>query len=314
MISKDDIINAHKKIEGLIHRTPVLTCSTLNRLSGAELYFKCENMQKVGAFKARGASHAVACLSESQLAAGVATHSSGNHGQALAWAANNRGAKAYIVMPKGAAKVKVEAVRGYGAEVIFSDNNQAARESKLNEIVGRTGATFIHPYNNTDVIKGQSTAAKELLEDYPDLDYVIAPVGGGGLLAGTALAVKYFSKQAKTLGTEPANADDTYRSMKAGKIMPLAPAITIADGLRTQVGKVPFPIIQENVEEILIAPEEDILPAMKMIWERMKIVIEPSCAVPFAALMRQKERFAGQKVGIILSGGNVDFAALGMKF
>ena len=314
MISKDDILNAHKKIETLVHRTPVLTCSTLNRMSGMSLFFKCENLQKVGAFKARGASHAIACLSQVELEKGVATHSSGNHGQALAWAAKNRGAKAYIVMPKGAAKVKIEAVRGYGAEVIFSENNQAARESKLNEIVERTGASFIHPYNHAEVIKGQATAAKELLETHPNLDYVIAPVGGGGLLAGTSLSVKYFSKKAKTLGAEPANADDTFRSMKAGSIMPLAPKMTIADGLRTQVGEVPFPIIQENVEEILLAPEEDILPAMIMVWERMKIIIEPSCAVPLAALMRQKERFAGKNVGIILSGGNVDFAALGMKF
>jgi threonine dehydratase len=313
MISKDDILIAHKKIENLVHRTPVFTCATLNRMSGAQLFFKCENLQKVGAFKARGASHALECLSREQLDKGVATHSSGNHGQAIAWAAQNKGVKAYIVMPEAASKVKIDAVRGYGAVVIFSENSQSARESTLQEIVERTGATFIHPYNHIDVIKGQATAALELLEVQPDLDYVVAPVGGGGLLAGSSLSVKYFSANAKTLGAEPANADDCYRSLQAGKIMPMSTTQTIADGLRTQVGELPFPILLENVEEILLAQEEDILPTMKLVWERMKIIIEPSCAVPLAALMRQKKRFEGKKIGIILSGGNLDFQALGLK-
>jgi threonine dehydratase len=313
MISKDDILIAHKKIENLVHRTPVFTCATLNRMSGAQLFFKCENLQKVGAFKARGASHALECLSREQLDKGVATHSSGNHGQAIAWAAQNKGVKAYIVMPEAASKVKIDAVRGYGAVVIFSENSQSARESTLQEIVERTGATFIHPYNHIDVIKGQATAALELLEVQPDLDYVVAPVGGGGLLAGSSLSVKYFSANAKTLGAEPANADDCYRSLQAGKIMPMSTTQTIADGLRTQVGEVPFPILLENVEEILLAQEEDILPTMKLVWERMKIIIEPSCAVPLAAILRQKKRFEGKKIGIILSGGNVDFQALGLN-
>jgi len=313
MISKDDILIAHKKIENLVHRTPVFTCATLNRMSGAQLFFKCENLQKVGAFKARGASHALECLSREQLDKGVATHSSGNHGQALAWAAQSRGIPAYIVMPEGSPKVKVDAVRGYGAEVIFCENNLAARERTLEEVVQRTGASFVHPFNNRNVILGQATAAKELLEDFPDLDYVMAPVGGGGLLAGTSLSVKYFSKHAKTIGGEPAWADDAFQSLQARKLIPQSGTKTIADGLRTGLGELTFPILLDNVEEILLAAEEDILPTMKLVWERMKIVIEPSCAVPLAALLTQKQRFEGKKIGIILSGGNVDFEALGLK-
>ena len=305
------IASRHQAIAPYIHRTPVLTSRLLNEISGAEIYFKCENFQKVGAFKARGAVNAVLTLEESELKKGVATHSSGNHGQALAWAAAQRGAVARIVMPSTAPEVKKAAIKDYGAQIIECEPTLAARESTLNRVVEETGATFIHPFNDDRVITGQATCARELLEDVDDLlDYIIAPVGGGGLLSGTALSAHYFSPQTKTLAGEPEGADDAYRSFRAGKLIPLENPNTIADGLLTSLGDKTFGIIQKYVSGIFTVSDPEIIGAMRLIWERMKIVIEPSCAVPFAAVLKNKTIFQNKKVGVILTGGNVDLKKL----
>ena len=312
--SKDSIIAAHNRIKPYIHRTPVLRSASIDEMAGCHLFFKCENFQKVGAFKARGAMNAALKLSPEQLANGIATHSSGNHAQALARAAKILGIKSYIVMPRTAPEIKKRGVRGYGGEIFECEPTLAARESTLAEVIKKTGAVEIHPFNNYDVIEGQGTCAKELFEEVPDLDFIVVPVGGGGLLSGTALATKYFSPKTIVIAGEPELANDAYRSMQSGKIEPASPPISIADGLLTSLGDKTFPIIHENVKEIITVTEEEIIAAMRLIWERLKIIIETSCAVPFAAVMKDKQKFANKKVGIIFSGGNVDLNKVGKLF
>ena len=307
---KEELLNAHKRILPYIHQTPVLTSHLLNDLAGAELFFKCENFQKMGAFKMRGAANAILQLSAAQKLKGVVTHSSGNFAQAVALAAKSCGIKAYIVMPKNAPKVKKEAVIGYGGIVIESESTPVAREQKAEEVVNETGATFIHPSNDIPVIIGQGTATMELLNLHPELNFVLAPVGGGGLIAGTALAAHYFGKNCQTIAGEPLKVNDAYRSFKSGIIESNESTNTIADGLRTQLGTNNFPIIQKYVSDIICVSEPEIIEAMKLIWERLKIVVEPSSAVAFAAVLHDKIRFKNKKIGIILSGGNVDLANL----
>lgn len=304
--SLDDIRKARKTIAPYAHQTPVLSSQKVNERAGAELYFKCENFQKVGAFKFRGGCNAIMTLAEEQAAKGVATHSSGNHAQAVALSAKMRGIPAYVVMPENAPKVKVEAVKEYGAEVTFCASTLEARESTLQEVVDRTGATFIHPYNDPRIIAGQGTAALELMEQQPDLDVIMAPVGGGGLVSGTALSVKHIRPDIKVIGAEPKLADDAYRSFKEGTLQPVYSTDTIADGLRTSLGELPFEIIREHVDDIYTVSEEGIVDAMRFIWERMKMIIEASCSVPVAAVFDQKEELKGKKIGIIITGGNVD--------
>lgn len=302
---------AHDRIRPYIHRTPILTCQTLNEISGAELYFKCENFQKIGAFKARGGLNAVLSLSAEEQKRGIATHSSGNHAQAIAYAASVVGAKAYIVMPDNSPAVKVDAVRGYGAEVAFCKNTPEERQRTVEEVIMKTGAVFVHPFNDYRVIAGQATATRELIEDSGvALDTILAPVGGGGLLSGTSLATQYYSTGTKVIAGEPEGAADAILSFKSGKIEKAPFVNTIADGLLTYLGDKTLDIILEHVDDILTVSDEEIISAMRLIWERMKIIVEPSCAVPFAALLKNKERFAGQKVGIILTGGNVDLGKL----
>jgi threonine dehydratase len=304
------IREAHERIGPFIHRTPVLTSGSLDGMAGARVFFKCENFQKIGAFKIRGGMNAVLSLPAGELRHGVATHSSGNHAQAIAYAAREVGTPAYIVMPRNAPEIKKKAVAGYGAEIILCEPTLKAREETLREVVARTGAAFVHPFDDYRVIAGQATCAVELLEDVPGLEVVMAPVGGGGLLSGTALAVHYLSPGTPVIAGEPAGADDAYRSLKAGAIQTNATTQTIADGLLTSLGNKTFPLIQQYVADIVTVTDEEIVAAMRLIWERMKIIVEPSCAVPFAALLREKERFAGKRVGIILTGGNVDLGKL----
>lgn len=310
-MNKETLLKVHDRIRPYIHRTPVLTSQLLNDISGANLFFKCENFQKMGAFKMRGATNAILSLSEEERQKGVVTHSSGNFAQALSLAAKGIGVKAYIVMPKNAPQVKKNAVIDYNGEIIESDSTPIAREEMAEKVRMELGATFIHPSNDDQVIYGQGTAAMELLEDHPNLDYIISPVGGGGLIAGTALAAKYFSNTCKVIGGEPKNMDDAYRSLQSGKIESNENGTTtIADGLRTFLGDRNFPIIKENVERIIRVEEDEIVAAMKLIWERMKIIVEPSSAVAFAALLKEKEKFKNKNVGIIISGGNVDLKHL----
>ncbi len=309
-----DIQAAHDRIWPHIHRTPIFTCETLNRISGADVYFKCENFQKIGAFKARGGVNAVLSLSENELKNGVVTHSSGNHAQAIAYAAALVGTKAYIVMPKTAPKVKKDAVLGYDATVIECEPTLEARESSVLEVIAQTNATMIHPFNDYRVIAGQATAAKELIEDAGIFDVIMAPVGGGGLLSGTALSTHYLCPTAEVIAGEPEGAADAVLSFKTGNIEKAPYINTIADGLMTNLGDKTLPIIRQYVTDILLVSDNEIIAAMKLIWERMKIIIEPSCAVPFAALLRNKERFAQKKVGIILTGGNVDLGKLSLLF
>jgi threonine dehydratase len=305
-----DIRAAAERIRPYIHRTPVFTCATLDLETGARVFMKCENLQKVGAFKFRGACNAVFSLSPQEANRGVCTHSSGNHAQALALAARIRGIPAYIVMPENAPAVKKAAVAGYGGQITYCLPTLQARESTLAEIAARTGALEIHPYNNERVIAGAGTAALELLGDFPDLDIVMAPVGGGGLLSGTALASKGLKPAVGVLAAEPKNADDAYRSLQAGRILPSESPKTIADGLLTSLGSIPFPIIREHVEQILTVSEESILRALRLVWERAKLVVEPSGVVPVAALLEHPAVFSGLRVGVILSGGNVDLDRL----
>lgn len=302
----DDIKKAHQRIAEHAHRTLVLNSKQVDQKTGGRIFFKCENFQKVGAFKFRGASNAIFSLSEEDAKNGVATHSSGNHAQAVALAAKMRGIPAYVVMPDNAPKVKVKAVQSYGAEITFCESTLEARESTLEQVVEKTGATFIHPYNDARIIAGQGTSALELLEDHPDLDIIITPVGGGGLLSGTALAAKSIKPGITVIGAEPANADDAYRSFKAGELIPVKNPDTIADGLRTSLGKLPFSIITEHVDDIVTVPEESIAEAMRYVWERLNMIIEASCAVPVAAVFDGKVDVKGKKVGIIITGGNVD--------
>ena len=304
--SLSDIHQAHSLIKQYAHNTPVMSSRQVNERAGCEVFFKCENLQKVGAFKFRGATNAVMTLSDEEAKAGVATHSSGNHAQALALAAQMRGIPAYIVMPENAPKVKVDAVNDYGAKITFCEATLEARESTLEEVVTETGAAFIHPYNNSRIIAGQGTAALELLEAQPDLDLIMAPVGGGGLLSGTALSVKYTNPKVNVIGAEPELADDAFRSFNEGHRILNTNTATIADGLRTSLGELTFSIIQDHVDEIVTVSEESIISAMRFVWERMNIIIEPSSAVPVAALFDKKVDVSGQKAGIIISGGNID--------
>lgn len=305
-----DIEQAAKRIKPYAHHTPVLTCTSLNRMVEATLFFKCENFQKAGAFKFRGACNAVFSLSEDEAKCGVATHSSGNHAAALALAARLRGVEAKIVMPKTAAAIKKTAVAGYGGTIIYCEPTQEARESTLAQVVQETGATFIHPYNDRRVISGQGTAALELLREVPELDVVMVPVGGGGLLSGTAISTAALFRNTRVIAAEPAGADDAYRSFQSGSIIPSVNPQTIADGLLTSLGELTFAVIQRHVEQIVTVSEETIVRAMRHVWERMKIIIEPSAAVPFGALLEKRLDLTGKRVGIVLSGGNVDLDRL----
>ena len=305
-----EIRTANDRIRPFVHQTPVLTSSRLDEASGASLFFKCENFQKVGAFKARGATNAVFALDDATAQRGVATHSSGNHGAAVARAAKLRGIPAYIVMPSNSAKVKVRAVEGYGAHVVFCEPTEEARETKCAEVIEKTGAALIHSFENEHVIAGQGTAAVELLEDVPDLDVIMCPVGGGGLLSGTAIAAKSMRPQIKVIAVEPANADDAAQSFRAGRRLVTEKKFTIADGLRTNIGEPNFAIVQSYVDDIVTVSEEAIISAMRTIWETMKIIIEPSAAVPYAAIADGVIDVNRKRVGIILTGGNVDLDSL----
>ena len=305
-----EIYAAAERIRPYAHRTPVLTCESLDQQVGAQVFLKCENLQKVGAFKFRGACNAVFSLSAAEAQRGVVAHSSGNHAQALALAARLRGIPAYIVMPDNAPAVKKAAVAGYGGQITFCEPTLAAREATQAQVIAATGATEVHPYNNERVIAGQGTAALELLQDIPDLDIILAPVGGGGLLSGTAIAATELVPHIRVIAAEPEKADDAFRSLAAGKIIPSANPQTIADGLLTSLGTLTFPIIQQRVEQIVTVSEAGIIAAMKFVWERAKIIIEPSAAVPVAALWEHPSVFAGLRVGLILSGGNVDLETL----
>jgi threonine dehydratase len=309
-VDLDRIRAAHERIRPYIHRTPVLASSRLDGASDASLFFKCENFQKVGAFKARGATNAVFALDPEAVRRGVATHSSGNHGAAVARAAQLRGIPAHIVMPSNSTKVKIRAVEGYGAQIVFCEPTEEARETKCAEVIEKTGATLIHSFENQDVIAGQGTAAVELLEDVSDLHVIMCPIGGGGLLSGTAIAAKSMRPKIKVIAVEPANADDAAQSFRAGRRLVTEKKFTIADGLRTNVGEPNFAIIQRYVGDIVTVSEEAIVSAMRTIWETMKIVVEPSAAVPHAAIDESKIDIAGKRVGIILTGGNVDLDEL----
>jgi threonine dehydratase len=307
-----DILEARKRIGPFIHRTPVMTSSGINEILGAEFYFKCENFQKVGAFKYRGATNAVLSLSPEQLSRGVGTHSSGNHAAALALAARKAGVPAFIVMPSTAPEIKKVAVAGYGAVITYCEPTLESRESTMDKVMAETGCTFIHPYNRFEIITGQGTATVEFLEDVPGLDIIMAPVGGGGLLSGTAIAAKSINPGITVWAGEPENASDAWKSFYSGTLHPSVNPQTIADGLLTSLSELTFKAIRENVDAILLCPESGILPAQRLIIERMKILVEPSSAVPLGALMADPVKsWKGKKIGIILSGGNANLAALG---
>ena len=307
-ITKAAIEAAANRIAPYIHNTPIMTCKSINELYGLDLYFKCENFQKIGAFKIRGGMNASLQLTKEQLEKGVATHSSGNHAQALAFAAKMLGIKAYIVMPESSPQVKVNAVRGYGAEVTICASNQAARESTLEAIVERTGATFIHPYDNDEVITGQATCVKEIIDAIPDIEIVVTPVGGGGLLSGTCLGAHYFKPGLKVYAGEPEGAADAVLSIQSGKVEKAPFVNTIADGLMTTLSERTLEIIKIHVADVILVSEDEIKAALRLVYERMKIIIEPSCAVPLAAVLKNADLFKGKKVGIILTGGNVDLS------
>lgn len=306
----DDVQEAATRLAGVVHHTPVLTCASLDDRVGAQIFCKCENFQRAGAFKFRGASNAVMSLSDAEARQGVATHSSGNHGAALALAARLRGVPARIVMPTNAPQSKKAAVAGYGGTIVYCEPTQEAREATLETVVRDTGAAFVHPYDNAKVIAGQGTAALELCAEVPELDVILAPVGGGGLLSGTALAAAVCSPGTQIVAAEPEAADDACRSLAAGEILPANYPDTIADGLRTSLGKLTFAIIQRHVTRIVTVSEDAIVAAMRYVWERMKIVIEPSSAVPIAALLDDRLHVSGKRVGVILTGGNVDLGRL----
>ena len=305
-----DIQVAHIRIGKYIHRTPIFTSESINLMMGAEIFFKCENFQKVGAFKYRGAINAILSLSEEESKRGVATHSSGNHAAALALAARIRGISCYVAMPRTAPSVKIEAVKGYGAVIFFCEPTLESREQTLAKIVKQTGATFIHPFNYFPVICGQGTAAKEFLEEVPDLEALLVPVGGGGILSGSAITAKAIHPEIKVYGCEPLNADDACRSLRAGHIIPSVNPRTIADGLLTSLCPFTFEIIRQKVDDILTVSEESIIQAMHMIWQRMKIIVEPSSAVPLAVVLENPDLFRSKRTGIILTGGNVDLMHL----
>jgi len=305
-----EILNAHERIKPYINKTPVFVSESLNELAGCEIFFKCENLQKIGAFKARGGMNAVLSLSSEEQKKGITTHSSGNHAQAIALAAKTVGTKAYIVMPNNAPQIKKNGVSALGGEIIECEPTLEARETTVQEVIDQTGATFIHPFNNYDVIAGQATASVELIAEVDDLAVIMAPVGGGGLLSGTALATYYLLPNAEVIAGEPEGAADAVLSFKTGKIEKAPYIKTIADGLMTNLGDKTLEIILQHVKDIITVSEEEIIMAMRLIWEQLKIVIEPSSAVPFAALLKNKERFKGKRVGIILTGGNVDLGKL----
>jgi threonine dehydratase len=313
MITKESIQAAHSRIKPYVHRTPVMTSESIDEIAGCSIYFKCENLQNVGAFKARGAMNAALSLTEAERAKGIATHSSGNHAQAVARAAKILKTQAHIVMPRTAPQIKKKGVQGYGGNIYECEPNLQSRETTLAEVIAKTGATEIHPFNNYRVMEGQATAALELIEEHNDLDFIVAPVGGGGLLSGTSLAVKYFSPQTKVIAGEPDGADDAFRSMKSGRIEQ-SQSNTIADGLLTSLGDKTFPLIRDNVSEIITVSDQEIVEAMRLVWERLKMIVEPSGAVPFAAVLKAKEKFKGKKIGIIFSGGNVDLERIGHLF
>jgi threonine dehydratase len=305
-----DIRSAHLRIRPFIHKTPVLSSMQLNTMFGCEMFFKCENFQKVGAFKFRGATNAVLCLKQEEKEKGVVTHSSGNHAAALALAARTNGVKAYIVMPESAPVVKKNAVAGYGADITFCKPTLESREENTFMIMEKTGATLVHPYDNFNVICGQGTAAMELMEQETSLDIVVAPVGGGGLLSGTSTAVKGINGKLKVFGAEPYNARDAFLSFTSGAIVPSVNPLTLADGLLTSLSDLTFKVIRNNVDAIYTAKEETIIECMLLVWERMKIIIEPSSATVLAIIKENPEAFSGKKVGLIISGGNVDFRKL----
>lgn len=305
-----DMLVAHERIKPHIHRTPVLTSSYLNELTGAELFFKCENLQKAGAFKARGASNAVFGLTEEQAAQGVATHSSGNHGTCLAYAAGRRGIPCTVVMPRTAPQAKKDAVRGYGGRVVECEPSTSSREAVFAEVVAETGAEFVHPYNDPRVIAGQGTCSKELIEQVGDLQAVVAPIGGGGMVSGTCLTLSNLAPGIKIYAAEPEQADDAARSFRAGHIIADDAPETVADGLKVPLKDLTWHFVKSGVTDILTASEAEIVEAMKLIWKRMKIVMEPSSAVPLATILKNPQIFAGQRVGVIVTGGNVDLDKL----
>jgi threonine dehydratase len=305
-----DIQAAHSRIKPFIHHTPVLTSQQLNRIFGCELFFKCENFQKVGAFKFRGATNAVLSLNEDERKRGVVTHSSGNHAAALSLAAGMNGVKAFIVMPETAPEVKKNAVKGYGAEITFCKPTLQSREETAQKIIDHTGATLVHPYDNFNVICGQGTASLELLNMVPDLEVIVAPIGGGGLMSGTSTAVKGINGKIKMIGAEPLNASDARESFISGRIVPSVNPVTIADGLLTSLSELTYAIIRKNVDDIFTTREETIIECMLLVWERMKIVIEPSSATVLAIVKENPEFFSNKKTGLIISGGNVDLRKL----
>jgi len=305
-----DMLIAHERIKPHIHRTPILTSRVINELSGAELFFKCENFQKAGAFKARGASNAVFGLNDAQTAKGVATHSSGNHGTCLSYAAGRRGIPCTVVMPRTAPQAKKDAVRGYGGKVVECEPSTSSREAVFAEVVAETGAEFVHPYNDPRVIAGQATCAKELVEQVDHLDAVIAPIGGGGMVSGTCLTLSNLAPKIKIYAAEPEQADDAYRSFKAGHIIADDAPNTVADGLKVPLKDLTWHFVSKHVTDIFTASEQEIVDAMKLIWKRMKIIMEPSSAVPLATILKNRDAFAGRRVGMIITGGNVDLDKL----
>lgn len=306
----EDVVAAHARIAPHIHRTPVLTSSFLNELTGAELFFKCENFQKAGAFKVRGASNAVFGLGEDQLERGVATHSSGNHALSLSYAAGRRGIPCTVVMPRTAPQAKKDAVRGYGGVIVECEPSTSSREAVFAEVQARTGADFVHPYNDPRVIAGQGTCSRELMEQVEGLDAVVAPIGGGGMISGTCLTLSSIAPGVEIYAAEPVNADDAARSFRAGHIIADDAPDTVADGLKVPLKKLTWHFLRTYATDVLTATEEEIVEAMKLHWKRMKIVIEASCSVPLAVILKNPERFRGKRVGVILTGGNVDLDKL----
>ncbi len=308
MMELSDIREAYDRIKGNIVKTPVMTSTTIDGMTGCEVYFKCENFQRVGAFKFRGSFNTVSQLTKDERKRGVIAHSSGNHAQALALAARILGVHATIVMPQNSPAVKVAATKGYGAEVVFCENTTESRASVANELVETHGFTLVHPYNDHRIIAGAGTAALEFIEEVGQLDYIFCPVGGGGLLSGTSIASKGLCPNSKVIAVEPQNADDAYRSFKANKIFPSVNPNTIADGLRTQLGELTFEVIKKHVDDIILVTEQEILDSMRLFWERMKLVVEPSGAVALAGLLKMSEGFSDYKIGVIISGGNIDLS------
>ena len=310
----DDMIAAHERIKPYIHRTPVLTSSYLNELSGCEIFFKCENFQKAGAFKVRGASNAVFALSDIEASKGVCTHSSGNHALSLSYAANRRGISCNVVMPRTAPEAKKSAVRGYGGIITECEPSTTAREEVFAEVQAKTGGNFVHPYNDPRVIAGQGTCSRELLEQMEGfgrtLDMIVAPIGGGGMISGTCLTLSKLAPDVQIIASEPEQADDAYRSFKAGHLISDDAPDTIADGLKVPLKDLTWHFVKNHVTDILTASEIEIIYSMKLTWQRMKIIIEPSCAVPLATILKNPEVFAGKRVGVVITGGNVDLAKL----